>query len=395
MKNKKIIGISNLFNSKLVWIIIFLFYFVFFYRTFFLKIYPSPPFYYDEGDTLADWYNACYWSFRYDRYTTWQSLYTPFAHFVCVFFKVFYGTIEEGWYTGWRQFSNSSYLITFYHILFWLSIFIPIKKIEARKFIDKLKIYFKERFLFKLIVFFSFAALYSFERGNLLSLCFVFYILSFKFSYYKKLSFLSPILIGLSAAIKPYILFFKINTFKKKDFWKSIFVIILVTIISILFIGAPGINFLGDNLKYFSNFNSVNDVLNKSIFIFSYKGYDVIYEKLIDYGFGGTAISLNFKFGIAILKFLSFTLFLFSIIICVRIALKLIQINKVKKNNLSLTQIILTKQIIPILILTYYYCSQSLSSGAYTIMFFLAPILWLEEETHFITNRALLFFYLF
>ena len=44
------------------------------------------------------------------------------------------------------------------------------------------------------------------------------------------------------------------------------------------------------------------------------------------------------------------------------------------------------------LILTYFYTSTSISSGVYTIMFFLGPLLVLEEETNFITNRALLFF---
>jgi len=392
MKNKPILEISNIFNTKFVWFIIFTFYLIFFYRTFFLKIYPSPPFFYDEGDSLADWYNACAWSFRYDRYTTWQSLYTPFAHLICVISRNFYGTIELDWYKGWRQFSNASFLITFYHILFWLSIFIPIKKIEASKFIDKLRIYFKERFLFKLIVFFSFAALYSFERGNLLSLCFLCYILSLKFCYYNKLKFISPILIGISAAIKPYILFFKIYTFKTKDFWKSILVIIILTIISIVLIGAPGINFLGDNLEYFSNFNSVGDILNKSISIFSYKGYDIIYEKLIDYGFGGTEISFNFKFGIAFLKILSFILFSLSLIFCFRLVIKLNRLSKIENNLFTSTQENLLKHIIPLLILTYYYSSQSISSGAYTILFFLGPLLWLEEETNFITKRALLFF---
>ncbi len=391
MEYKNKLGLSKIFNTKLVWCIILIFYSIFFYRTFILNIYPSPPFFYDEGDSLADWYNTCIWSFRFDRYTKWQSLYTPFAHFICVLAKPFYGSIEYAWNKGWRQFSRASFLITFYHFLFWLSIFIPIKKFDNIQPVDKIKIYFKEKFLFKFIVFFSFAALYSFERGNLLSICFLFFILSFKFSYYKELKFLSPILIGLSAAIKPYILFFKVYTLKKKEFWKSVLVIILATIISIILIGAPGINYWGDNLAYFSKFNSINDVLNKSIFIFSFKGYDVIYENLIDYGFGGTALSFSFKFGIAILKTISFTLFLISLLFCIRISFKIIKSNKIRNHLLTPSQYKLTKHIIPILILTYYYSSQSLSSGAYTIMFFLGGLLWLEEETNFLTKRPLLF----
>ena len=100
-------------KAKLVNFVLLLFYLVILYRVFVLNIYPSPPFYFDEKDSLMDYINTCFWTARDDRYTTWRSLYLPFSHFLCQIFNLFSGIPTENLF----KFRNESKSILFLFFL--------------------------------------------------------------------------------------------------------------------------------------------------------------------------------------------------------------------------------------------------------------------------------------
>lgn len=386
-----------------------LFYAIFAYRTFVLHFYPSPPLIFDEGDSLADWTNTCAWSDRSDRYTVWQSLYTPFSHFLCTVANRIFGQIPPGYFSGWRQFSLNIKFIVAMHICMWLTILIPIKPFaKGQSLAEKIQHYLIRVFPFRAITLFSYAALFSFERGNTISIGYIFFWLSIRFAYYEKLRYiLHPIMVGAAGAIKPYILFFSLYGRRLSGLAIAFVTVVVLQIIPVLIVGAPGIENLPDNLAFYANEFSILNVVAKAIYTFSFNGYRDM-KRLVDFGIGSEMLGINYKLYLDLLYGVSFLLFLIFCLLAFRCLMTSINIDRRESMLQSSstadddgTRVLQTSKhfhakkamlryAIPSFINVMLFLLFSQSSGAYVILFLLVTIFCIEEETQIITSSPIL-----
>ena len=387
----------------LVWFLISTFYLLFAYRTFILHIYPSPPFFYDEGDSLADWFNTALWSNRIDKYTTWLSVYPPFAHFVTFLLSHIIGIPDESYMLGWRQFSNQSKLSIIFHIFLWFSILTPITLNFNKSVLcsfRSFKYYLKSHFIFKVLVLFSYSSLFTFERGNLLSICFVLYLLSFRYIFLGN-KYIPYIIIGAISSIKPYILLFSNYFFRIKNFILTLIVSTFTTLISLIFYNSDGVNYIFNNLSHFTSYNSLNDILSKTIHSFSFYSYSY-YPILVDYGLSGTTTQFDYNFFLNLFSILAKAIFLLTTVLLLSIFLKIYFSKGINFKSIYLSNLFNYKHtcvfyyLLPSLALNFSFVSLSSGSGAYVVMFYLAALLVLEEQTLLISKNPvlLLFFFL-
>ena len=366
------------------------FYLVFAWRTFVLHYYPSPPFIYDEGDSLADWLNTCSWTERSDRYTTWQSLYTPFSHLTCWLFRPFTGIIPLQWFNGWRQFSPGSRLVTLLHIALWLSILVPLKPYMPKSR-QSVGIYRLKQFPFKLLTLLSYGSLYSFERGNLLSICFILFLASFRIAYLPLARpLIQDLLLAVGASIKPYMLLFSNYGWNAKRLLKTICLVGVFQLVAVLIIGAPGIENMPSNLAFFSKTNSITDVIARALNIFTFKGY-VDLAKLVSYGMPDETLAFRLNFMLNTFYCIGFSLFVVLLVLGMRCLLQTWKYASVQRAcNPSVPVDPLMVSIAPSCVMTFIYLVQAQGSGAYVILFPIATLLWLEEEASLISSSPLL-----
>jgi hypothetical protein len=404
-------GHRSLRQGLLVMVVIGIgiFYAVFAFRTFVLHYYPSPPLIFDEGDSLADWTNTCAWSDRTDRYTVWQSLYTPFSHFLCTIANLIFGQIPPGYFSGWRQFSLNIKFIVAMHICMWLTILIPIKPFPKDKsLIENLQDYAIKVFPFRLMTLFSYSALFSFERGNTIGVGYIFFWLSIHLSYYPKLRFLlHPIMVGAAAAIKPYILLFSLYGRRFAGLMIAFFTVVILQIIPVLIVGAPGIENLPQNLAFYSREFTILNVVSKAIYTFSFNGYRDM-KRLVDFGIGSDILGLDYRLYLDILYGISFILFLTFCFLAFRCLLTGINTDQ-QESKLANTsavavgsriaanrsdsynaRLVMLRYAIPSFINVMIFLIYSQSSGAYVILFLLVSVFCIEEETHIISSSPIL-----
>lgn len=370
------------------------FYLVFAWRTFVLHYYPSPPLFYDETDSFADWLNACSWTERSDRYTKWQSLYTPFAHLTCWFFSRIAGFIPLDWYAGWRQFSLGSRLVLLLHIGIWFSILAPLKpfKSVAENGRHSIFLFRLKRFPFKVLTFFSYGSLYSFERGNLLSICFLIFLASFRISYFplaRQLIF-QDLLLAVGASIKPYMVLFSNYGWNFRRLLQTICFIPAFQLVAVLIIGAPGIENLPSNLAYFSNDNAITDVLARALNTFTFKSYSDLVT-LVSYGQSDELLVYRLRFFLDLFYGAGLSLFVVLTVFGVRCLLqswKYVSVRRSCTPGASVDPLV--SSIVPSCVMTFVYLSCAQGSGAYVILFAIATLLWLEEETGLISGSPLL-----
>lgn len=386
-----------------------LFYAIFAYRTFVLHYYPSPPLIFDEGDSLADWTNTCAWSDRSDRYTVWQSLYTPFSHFLCTIANRIFGQIPPGYFSGWRQFSLNIKFIVAMHICMWLTILLPIRPFpKAQSLIKNIQYYGIRVLPFRLITLFSYAALFSFERGNTIGVGYIFFWLSIRFAYYPKARILlHPIMVGAAAAIKPYILLFSLYGRRFSGLLISFLTVVILQIIPVLIVGAPGIENLPDNLAFYSKEFTILNVVSKAIYTFSFNGYRDM-KRLVDFGIGSDMLGLNYRLYLDILYGASFCLFLAFCWLAFRCLLTGIKCDQRESESSDLgtmritsrnvaspgesfnARLVMLRYAVPSFINVMLFLIFSQSSGAYVILFLLVSIFCIEEETQIISSSPIL-----
>jgi hypothetical protein len=386
-----------------------IFYALFAYRTFVLHYYPSPPLIFDEGDSLADWTNTCAWSDRSDRYTVWQSLYTPFSHFLCTIANLIFGQIPPGYFSGWRQFSLNMKFTVAMHIGMWLTILVPIKPFpKGQSFVKGLSYYATRVLPLRLMTLFSYAALFSFERGNTISVGYIFFWLSIRFSYYKKLRFLlHPIMVGAAAAIKPYIMLFSLYGRRLSGLIIAFLTVVILQIIPILIVGAPGIENLPENLAFYSNEFTILNVVIKSIYTFSFNGYRDM-KRLVGFGIGSDILGVNYRLYLDLFYGFSFLLFLSFCLLAFRCLLSAINIDQRESNLRKASpveptplistmsseshnaRLVMLRYAIPSFVNVMIFLIFSQSSGAYVILFLLVAIFCIEEETHIISTSPIL-----
>jgi hypothetical protein len=385
------------------------FFTLFAFRTFVLHYYPSPPFIYDEGDSLADWTNTCSWSDRTDRYTIWQSLYTPFSHFLCTIANLIFGQIPPDYFASWRQFSPIMKYIVAFHLCIWLTILIPIKPFDSNiSFRLNLKRYFVTVFPFRLITLLSYAALFSFERGNTLSIAYLFIWLSLRAVYYPSCRvLLHPILVGAAAAIKPYILIFSLYGRRFSGLVIAFLTVVVLQIIPVLIVGAPGIENLPANLAYFSRENSILDVIAKALNSFSFRSY-LDMKKLVHYGVGAELLGVNYDIYLNTLYLFGLFLFLVLIFLAARCLITAINIDRreliffrsssdTASSNLAPSdqqrynaRLVMMRYAVPSFINITVFMIFSQSSGAYVVLFLFVAIFCIEEETFIISRSPIL-----
>jgi predicted nucleic acid-binding Zn ribbon protein len=386
-----------------------IFYALFAFRTFVLHYYPSPPLIFDEGDSLADWTNTCAWSDRSDRYTVWQSLYTPFSHFLCTIANLIFGQIPPGYFSGWRQFSTNIKFIVAMHIGMWLTILIPIKPFpKSNTLLTNLKYYGVRVLPFRLMTLFSYAALFSFERGNTIGVGYIFFWLSIRAAYFPSLrSVLHPVFVGAAAAIKPYILLFSLYGRRLSGLIIAFLTVVVLQIIPILLVGAPGIENLPDNLKFYSNEFSILNVVSKAIYTFSFNGYRDM-KRLVGFGIGSDMLGMNYTLYLDLFYAVSLGLFLLMMVLAFRCLVTSINIDRresrlcaesctdVASSSFSRlceafnSRLVMLRYAIPAFINVMVFLIYSQSSGAYVILFLLVAVFCIEEETLIISQSPIL-----
>lgn len=390
-------------------VLIGIFYGLFAIRTFIFHYYPSPPFFYDEGDSLSDWTHTCSWSDRTDRYTTWQSLYTPFSHFICTIANLVFGQIPPDFFAGWRQFSPNMKFITLLHVSIWLTIFLPIKPVDkGSRASQVIKSYVLKIFPFRLLTFFSYSAMFSFERGNTLSVAYMLIWLSVRAAYHLRLrAFIHPILVGSAAAIKPYIILFSLYGGRLSGLVVALTTAVLLQIIPVLIVGAPGIENWPANIAYFSKENSIMDVLAKAVHSFSFRSY-LDMTKLVHYGIGTELLGVNYEIYLNILFITGAALYALLIVIALRCLTRAIMLNRGETRVVEMTtrldtscesnevthrrvaREVLLIYAIPMFIIVMVFMVFSQASGPYVILFLLVPIFCIEEETYIISKSPIL-----
>ena len=391
------------------------FYLIFAYRTFVLHYYPSPPLFYDEGDSLADWTNTCAWSDRTDRYTAWQSLYTPFSHFICTISNLIAPTLPPNETMSLRQYNPSIKLILAFHVALWLTVLIPIK--PFKRFADTgqhLIDYTLGRFPFKLLTFLSFTVLFSFERGNTISVGFFIFLLSFRVIYSPFwCKILHPLLIGIAAAIKPYILLFTFYGRKFKSLIIATMVVAFLQIVPIILVGAPGIENLPANLTYFANEKSIYSTMPKVVSTFSFRGFNDM-KTLVDYGIGRELLGVQWRMTLDFLYFLSAGVFVLTVILSIRCLLTSIIIDRhesmlfsdsitsqfkdhqhIIESDGRNARVALVRYAIPSFLFILLFLIYSQSSGSYVALFLLVPMMLIEEETGIISRSPVLLSFYF
>jgi hypothetical protein len=383
-----------------------IFYAIFAYRTFVLHYYPTPPFLFDEGDSLADWINTCAWSDRSDRYTAWQSLYTPFSHFICTIANLVFGQVPPGYYSGWRQYSISIKFIVLMHIFLWLTILLPIKPFPAKSsFWHNFRYYALNVFPLRLLSFFSYSVMFSFERGNTIGVAYLFFWFSIRASYNPRIRYLChPLFVGAAAAIKPYILVFSLYGRRFSGLIISFLTVVILQVIPILIVGAPGIENLPENIAFYSKEYSIVNVVVKAVYTFSFNGYRDM-KRLVDFGIGSEMLGIDYTLYLSILYSISIVLFCALLFSAIRCSITAIKVDRLESDSsiqpllsdhsklLSASRdtknsrIVLLRYAIPSFINVMIYMIFSQSSGAYVVLFLLVAIFCIEEET-FIISRS-------
>ena len=260
------------------------------YRIFFRNIYPSPPFVYDLNDTFMDFFNTCYWTFqREDTYTSWQSVYPPFAHLLCVISYIFIipdlGEIAPGNGFNWRY--NALFMLPFWIMvgIYFLSIFSIIMSRCSHLF-D-----FKTNFLIFLSISFSIPSLFMIERGNILmyAIAFVNFTFALREKYlFNTVNYLRVILISLSTSIKPYLLLL-IFPLKKIEYFLIFLITFFLANFLALLIWQPKSpeNLLG-NLGNFTSLNNTSFLVERSFYSFGISTYSLVIDLAGRFLFGPT-----------------------------------------------------------------------------------------------------------
>jgi hypothetical protein len=214
-----------------VWICLFVFLglnvanFFYLIHSFRLHGYLPEPFIFNKSDTFMDFYNTLYWSSRDGIYTLWQSVYPPINFiFLNIYRLLAFGGLsalpdspELRRIVGWGMI----YPILFYLLLLALTVNLSFSTIFN----------FRKRMIVICIVFLSSPTLFALERGNLIFLSL--YVFALYVWCEKKIS--KIIVLSFLINIKPYFLLIYIielirfkNIHEKKDF------LILTPIISLL-----------------------------------------------------------------------------------------------------------------------------------------------------------------
>lgn len=366
-------------KSNLVNLFLILFYITIVYRVFILKVYPSPPFYFDERDSLMDYINTCHWTVRDDKYTTWRSLYLPFSHFLCHVFNSFTGVPTDDLF----KFRNENKPVLFLFVLTYLTqVFLLSKHLVSK--LNNL------RSVLILITFStSVPIIFAYERGNLL----VFGLICYSLVLISRSPLVKVIFAVLATSIKPYIFIFSIAEIIKiksnrRVYTALIFIIIfaIIQIVSYVFITPQGIGNLSANLKYFSEFSSIHDLASYSFLGYSFTAYDTFKELFL---YSNTELYLEYIVPFVLMAFKAISIFLFLyILVNFYYVIKHIY----SKNFLNQCN---PKWEVITLLAVFLFASISLKSGTYSVSFLIVALASLEGKVQIFHRNSIVFLLFF
>lgn len=213
--------------------------------------YLVAPFFLRPIDSFMDFYNTLYWSFSSDKYTTWQSIYTPFTFLLSKFFTYFGVNDLESGSIGYRN-SNSelAYLLLIFTIIGVILNTLIFKKLKlVNGNVETISLFF--------VLLFTFPVIFVFERGNLIIISYVLLCLSLLFDKHKGIFFV------LAISIKQYLAIILIPYFLKFNKKIKFIILIAVGFFIINFLSAVIIN---DNKSY---------LFLKNMLIFGTNNYSV------------------------------------------------------------------------------------------------------------------------
>ncbi len=243
------------------------------------NIYPSPPLFYDNNDTFMDFFNTCYWTLQKDdTYTSWQSIYPPFAHLICKISYFFIGKdnnnfLASGSTADWRE--NIYLVIPFLIMVFTYLTSIVMLIVERCKAIYS----FWEIVLFSLSIIFSVSNLFLIERGNILMISVMFINIFFILQARKESSqvtYLGAILMSAAAAIKPYLIV-TILLYRKINYFVTFILTFIILNVAALLIWQPkSPESILINLSGFTGNQDTLLLVSKCFYNFSLSSYKVI-----------------------------------------------------------------------------------------------------------------------
>jgi hypothetical protein len=194
------------------------------------------PFFYDTDDTFMDWFNTAYWGNHYDPYTAWKTVYPPFSF---VFVRLFS--------------QNSCYVVD--SIVGRHCDWVGIPTIIAFYCLDVALVYRSFRLndvrtatIRTLAVAFGLPMLYTVERGNLIIVCFCFFVLGF--GPVLRHAWMRWIALAMSINLKPYIVVVLMSYLVRRRWrWLEGCGLALIAV----YLGSYALEGVGDPLKIVTN----------------------------------------------------------------------------------------------------------------------------------------------
>lgn len=338
-----------------------LFYLVFLIRTFVYRIYPSPPFYFDEKDSLMDYVNTCFWTLRDDKYTTWRSLYLPFSHFLCKMLNILTGDPTESLFR-FRDYGKVPLVIfSTYIVQFVLMVKLAKASLEQKRTI-----------VVPVLAMLSVPILFAFERGNVL----IFGLLLVSIVYMSSRYRINAFLAALAVSIKPYIVLFILPVLKRKQVPLMASLVLIIQVISYVAIKPQGIEFIQSNLKYFANFSSIHDLASYSFQGFSLGNYEVVRE-LAAYGIRDQRILI-------LLDLATWLLYSVGVLVFVSFLSRCFILSRlIVKERRSLLPIFLA------FCASAIFSTVSAKSGAYAVSFLILTVVAIEGRTRTIQSSPI------
>jgi hypothetical protein len=130
--------------------------------------YLPQPFFYEPFDLWMDWFNTAYWSYEKGAYDAWGTVYPPVAFvFLRIFSKSSCYIDGSGYSERQCDWVGVASLHTFF-LLNFLLLFLSFRKVDRSTSIPR-----------ALALGLGLPSLYGLERGNLIVVCFTFFILAY------------------------------------------------------------------------------------------------------------------------------------------------------------------------------------------------------------------------
>ena len=225
---------------------------IYYFYSFVYNGFLPEPLFYNKNDTFMDFYNLQYWTYNENRYTYWQSIYSPFS-FVFVTFFTSDNVLNP---FDLRDISFISIAVFLFIAICLVAYFQSKSMISGNKL------------LWVYILIMSSPFLFTIERGNLVLYALIF--LQISIMNYKN-TFIFSLFLALAVSLKIYLIALLFIPILNLDFSKTVVTLFWFIVINVI----CGILLQDSNwllfLKNISEFTSSPRHFEWSYFTYSYQ----------------------------------------------------------------------------------------------------------------------------